>query len=58
MLVSLWQNFLLLEEVSALHLGAPVGEKKDCMVEIQNIVCYWDKVMPCVRAHRTYSVEH
>ncbi|XP_067113164.1 ATP-binding cassette sub-family C member 4-like [Osmerus mordax] len=38
------KNFLLLEEVSTLHLGAPVGEKRDCMVEIQNIVCYWDKV--------------
>uniref|UniRef100_A0A8D3BRA9 Multidrug resistance-associated protein 4 n=1 Tax=Scophthalmus maximus TaxID=52904 RepID=A0A8D3BRA9_SCOMX len=38
------QNFLLLEEVLPQHLGHPVAEKKDCMVKIQDLICYWDKV--------------
>uniref|UniRef100_A0A8D3D4N1 Multidrug resistance-associated protein 4 n=1 Tax=Scophthalmus maximus TaxID=52904 RepID=A0A8D3D4N1_SCOMX len=37
------QNFLLLEEVLPQHLGHPVAEKKDCMVKIQDLICYWDK---------------
>lgn len=35
----------MLEEVgSAQDLGLPVAEKKDCMVEIKDLICYWDKV--------------
>ncbi|XP_077392260.1 ATP-binding cassette sub-family C member 4-like isoform X4 [Festucalex cinctus] len=36
------QDFLLLDEVAPQHLGLPVEEKKDCMVKIQDLVCYWD----------------
>uniref|UniRef100_A0A8D3CRR3 Multidrug resistance-associated protein 4 n=1 Tax=Scophthalmus maximus TaxID=52904 RepID=A0A8D3CRR3_SCOMX len=39
------QNFLLLEEVLPQHLGHPVAEKKDCMVKIQDLICYWDKMI-------------
>lgn len=39
------QNFLMLEEVgSAQDLGLPVAEKKDCMVEIKDLICFWNKV--------------
>uniref|UniRef100_A0A7N9AKI1 Multidrug resistance-associated protein 4 n=1 Tax=Mastacembelus armatus TaxID=205130 RepID=A0A7N9AKI1_9TELE len=38
------KNFLLLDEVAPQHLGLPVAEKKDCMVKIQDLKCYWDKV--------------
>lgn len=37
------QDFLLLDEVAPHHLGLPVAEK-ECMVEIQDLLCYWDKV--------------
>ncbi|XP_014028862.1 ATP-binding cassette sub-family C member 4 [Salmo salar] len=40
------KNFLVLEEVgSAQDLGLPVAEKKDCMVEIKDLICYWDKAL-------------
>ncbi|XP_037646450.1 multidrug resistance-associated protein 4-like isoform X3 [Sebastes umbrosus] len=39
------QNFLLLDEVAPQHLGHPVAEKKDCMVKIQDLICYWDKML-------------
>lgn len=38
------QNFLLLDEVDPQHQGLPVAEKKDCMVTIQDLSCYWDMV--------------
>ncbi|XP_032385885.1 multidrug resistance-associated protein 4 isoform X2 [Etheostoma spectabile] len=38
------QNFLLLDEVAPQHLGLPVAEK-DCMVKIQDLICYWDKML-------------
>lgn len=38
------KNFLLLDEVAPQHQGLPVPEKKDCMVKIQDLTCYWDKV--------------
>ncbi|XP_061548514.1 ATP-binding cassette sub-family C member 4-like isoform X2 [Phycodurus eques] len=38
------KNFLLLEEVAPQHLGLPVAEKKDCMLKIQDLTCYWDKM--------------
>ncbi|XP_072253083.1 ATP-binding cassette sub-family C member 4-like [Leuresthes tenuis] len=37
------KKFLLLDEVAPQHLGLPVAEKKDCMVKIQDLICYWDK---------------
>uniref|UniRef100_A0A7N8WQN1 Multidrug resistance-associated protein 4 n=1 Tax=Mastacembelus armatus TaxID=205130 RepID=A0A7N8WQN1_9TELE len=39
------KNFLLLDEVAPQHLGLPVAEKKDCMVKIQDLKCYWDKML-------------
>nr|XP_019945784.1 PREDICTED: multidrug resistance-associated protein 4 isoform X2 [Paralichthys olivaceus] len=38
------QNFLLLDEVAPQHLGLP-GAEKDCVVKIQDIICYWDKML-------------
>ncbi|KAM9709908.1 ATP-binding cassette sub-family C member 4-like [Menidia menidia] len=37
------KTFLLLEEVAPHHLGLPVAEKKDCMVKLQDLICYWDR---------------
>ncbi|KAM4561745.1 ATP-binding cassette sub-family C member 4-like [Fundulus diaphanus] len=37
------QKFLLLNEAATLHLGNPVADKRDCMVKIQDLKCYWDK---------------
>ncbi|KAM6985056.1 ATP-binding cassette sub-family C member 4-like [Aplochiton taeniatus] len=37
------KNFLLLEEVAPKHLGLPVAERSECMVEVQDLFCYWDK---------------
>ncbi|XP_029315504.1 multidrug resistance-associated protein 4-like isoform X2 [Cottoperca gobio] len=39
------QNFLLLDEVAPQHLGLPVADKKDCMVKIQDLICYWDRTL-------------
>uniref|UniRef100_A0A668ANY5 Multidrug resistance-associated protein 4 n=1 Tax=Myripristis murdjan TaxID=586833 RepID=A0A668ANY5_9TELE len=39
------KNFLLLDEVAPQHLGLPVAEKKECMVKIQDLICYWDKML-------------
>uniref|UniRef100_A0A8K9VAV5 Multidrug resistance-associated protein 4 n=1 Tax=Oncorhynchus mykiss TaxID=8022 RepID=A0A8K9VAV5_ONCMY len=40
------KNFLMLEEVgSAQDLGLPVAEKKDCMVEIKDLICFWNKAL-------------
>uniref|UniRef100_A0A8C4INZ7 Multidrug resistance-associated protein 4 n=1 Tax=Dicentrarchus labrax TaxID=13489 RepID=A0A8C4INZ7_DICLA len=39
------KTFLLLDEVAPLHQGLPVAEKKDCMVKIQDLICYWDKML-------------
>ncbi|XP_044072656.1 ATP-binding cassette sub-family C member 4-like isoform X5 [Siniperca chuatsi] len=39
------KNFLLLDEVAPEHQGLPVAEKKDCMVTIQDLICYWDKML-------------
>ncbi|XP_028248988.1 multidrug resistance-associated protein 4-like [Parambassis ranga] len=36
------QTFLLLDEVTPQYLGRPVAEK-DCMVKVQDLICYWDK---------------
>ncbi|XP_057709528.1 ATP-binding cassette sub-family C member 4-like isoform X3 [Corythoichthys intestinalis] len=38
------KNFLLLDEVAPQHLGLPVADKKDCMLKIEDLVCYWDKM--------------
>ncbi|CAN9497709.1 unnamed protein product [Ophioblennius macclurei] len=37
------KKFLLLDEVAPQHLGLPVADKKDCIVKIQDLMCYWDK---------------
>ncbi|XP_044222047.1 ATP-binding cassette sub-family C member 4-like isoform X2 [Thunnus albacares] len=39
------KNFLLLDEVASQHLGLPVADKRDCMVKIQDLICYWDKML-------------
>ncbi|XP_062258726.1 ATP-binding cassette sub-family C member 4-like isoform X1 [Platichthys flesus] len=39
------QTFLLLDEVAPQHLGLPGVEKKDCVVKIQDLICYWDKMI-------------
>uniref|UniRef100_A0A665TG51 Multidrug resistance-associated protein 4 n=1 Tax=Echeneis naucrates TaxID=173247 RepID=A0A665TG51_ECHNA len=39
------KSFLLLEEVAPQHLGLPVTGKRDCMVKIQDLICYWDKML-------------
>uniref|UniRef100_A0A3Q4H7C3 Multidrug resistance-associated protein 4 n=1 Tax=Neolamprologus brichardi TaxID=32507 RepID=A0A3Q4H7C3_NEOBR len=39
------KQFLLLDEVAPQHLGLPVSEKKDCMVKIQDLICYWNKTL-------------
>ncbi|KAM4609455.1 ATP-binding cassette sub-family C member 4-like [Polymixia lowei] len=39
------KDFLLLDEVAPQHLGLHVSDKKECMVEIQDIICYWDKML-------------
>ncbi|XP_055361133.1 ATP-binding cassette sub-family C member 4-like isoform X3 [Betta splendens] len=39
------KNFLLLDEVAPHHLGLPMTEKTDCIVEIQDLICYWDQIL-------------
>ncbi|KAK1903162.1 Multidrug resistance-associated protein 4, partial [Dissostichus eleginoides] len=39
------QTFLLLDEVAPQHLGLPFSDKKDCYVKIQDLICYWDKML-------------
>ncbi|XP_035030028.2 ATP-binding cassette sub-family C member 4 isoform X1 [Hippoglossus stenolepis] len=39
------QNFLLLDEVATQHRGLPGADKKDCVVKIQDLICYWDKMI-------------
>ena len=38
------QSFLLLEEVVPQPTDLPETESKDCMVQVQDLKCYWDKV--------------
>nr|XP_046259914.1 ATP-binding cassette sub-family C member 4-like isoform X1 [Scatophagus argus] len=38
------KNFLLLDEVAPQHHMLPVAEK-DCVVMIQDLICYWDKML-------------
>uniref|UniRef100_A0A673C8C9 Multidrug resistance-associated protein 4 n=1 Tax=Sphaeramia orbicularis TaxID=375764 RepID=A0A673C8C9_9TELE len=45
------QKFLLLDEVSPNFLGLPVVEKSDCMVKIQDLTCYWDKMLEAPTLH-------
>ncbi|MEQ2222655.1 hypothetical protein ILYODFUR_028518, partial [Ilyodon furcidens] len=37
------QKFLLLNEVAPQHLGIPLADKRDFIVKIQDLKCYWDK---------------
>ncbi|XP_061579415.1 ATP-binding cassette sub-family C member 4-like isoform X2 [Cololabis saira] len=45
------KKFLLLDEVTPQHLGLPVAEKKDCMVKVQDVICYWDKMVDAPTLH-------
>uniref|UniRef100_A0A3Q2GHS4 Multidrug resistance-associated protein 4 n=1 Tax=Cyprinodon variegatus TaxID=28743 RepID=A0A3Q2GHS4_CYPVA len=37
------QKFLLLDEVAPQHLGLSVADKREYMVKVQDLKCYWDK---------------
>ncbi|XP_038572949.1 multidrug resistance-associated protein 4 [Micropterus salmoides] len=37
------QEFLLLDEITKSSTALPQDEKKDALVEIQDLTCYWDK---------------
>ncbi|XP_056436283.1 ATP-binding cassette subfamily C member 4-like [Gadus chalcogrammus] len=39
------RSFLLLEEVVPQPTGLPETESKDCMVQVQDLKCYWDKTL-------------
>ncbi|XP_075896037.1 ATP-binding cassette sub-family C member 4-like isoform X2 [Nelusetta ayraudi] len=39
------QNFLQLDEVAPQHRGLRPVNEKDCVVKIQDLVCYWDKML-------------
>uniref|UniRef100_UPI0037E906A4 ATP-binding cassette sub-family C member 4-like n=1 Tax=Semicossyphus pulcher TaxID=241346 RepID=UPI0037E906A4 len=51
------KTFLLLDEVAPQHLGLPVAEK-ECMVKIQDLICYWDKMLDSPTLHNlTFTVK-
>ncbi|XP_034041901.1 multidrug resistance-associated protein 4-like [Thalassophryne amazonica] len=37
--------FLLLDEVTPQCVGLSVADKRDCMVDIQDLICYWNKAL-------------
>uniref|UniRef100_A0A8C2XIA3 Multidrug resistance-associated protein 4 n=1 Tax=Cyclopterus lumpus TaxID=8103 RepID=A0A8C2XIA3_CYCLU len=39
------QDLLLLDEVAPQHLGLPMVEKKECIVNIQDLICSWDMML-------------
>ncbi|KAM3608366.1 uncharacterized protein V6R79_023940 [Siganus canaliculatus] len=39
------QEFLLLDEVTPQQKGLSATEKNDCMVKVQDLVCYWDRML-------------
>ncbi|XP_068428332.1 ATP-binding cassette sub-family C member 4-like [Clinocottus analis] len=39
------QDLLLLDEVAPQHLGLPMVEKTDCIVKVQDLICYWDMML-------------
>uniref|UniRef100_A0A8C1LBQ9 Cystic fibrosis transmembrane conductance regulator n=1 Tax=Cyprinus carpio TaxID=7962 RepID=A0A8C1LBQ9_CYPCA len=41
---SLMQKFLLLDELVKAHVPLTQEDKKEASVEIQDLICYWDKV--------------
>ncbi|XP_054637104.1 multidrug resistance-associated protein 4 isoform X2 [Dunckerocampus dactyliophorus] len=45
------QEFLLLDEMTKISTSLPMGEKKDCAIEIQDLMCYWEKSLdaPCLQ---------
>ncbi|CAJ1079463.1 multidrug resistance-associated protein 4 [Xyrichtys novacula] len=47
------QKFLLLDEV-ALQLLRPSVAEKECMVEIQDLICYWDKTQDAPTLQRVF----
>lgn len=38
------KDFLLLNEIEKNSPALPQDEKKEASVEIQDLICYWDKV--------------
>lgn len=41
---SLVQKFLLLDELVKSHVPLTQEDKKEASVEIEDLICYWDKV--------------
>ncbi|KAL2081656.1 hypothetical protein ACEWY4_023509 [Coilia grayii] len=39
------KTFLLLDEIGYQTVCLPVTDKAECMVEIQDLICYWDKTL-------------
>ncbi|XP_066562799.1 ATP-binding cassette sub-family C member 4 [Amia ocellicauda] len=37
------KNFLLLDEVVNHNTGLPKNEKKEMLIQVQDLICYWDK---------------
>ncbi|XP_061546477.1 multidrug resistance-associated protein 4 [Phycodurus eques] len=45
------QEFLLLDEMTKASTPLPLAEKQDSAIEIQDLICYWDKSLdaPCLQ---------
>ncbi|XP_061652405.1 multidrug resistance-associated protein 4 isoform X1 [Phyllopteryx taeniolatus] len=45
------QEFLLLDEMTKASTRLPLAEKQDSAIEIQDLICYWDKSLdaPCLQ---------
>ncbi|KAM9830036.1 ATP-binding cassette sub-family C member 4 isoform 1-T1 [Syngnathus typhle] len=45
------QEFLLLDEMTKTSTSLPLAEKQDSAIEIQDLMCYWDKSLdaPCLQ---------
>ncbi|XP_077453086.1 ATP-binding cassette sub-family C member 4 isoform X3 [Stigmatopora argus] len=45
------QEFLLLDEITKISTSLPLVEKQDSAIEIQDMMCYWDKNLdaPCLQ---------
>lgn len=39
------KKFLLLDEIGSSNVCLPVTDKSECMVEIEDLICYWDKAL-------------
>lgn len=45
LLYSMTKEFLLLDEITKSSVVLPQEEKEEASVEIQDLICYWDKVL-------------